>query len=324
MSATSFMPDDSVVAAIRKDIERYEAERASAHKQVMWRVPVFIGLPLVAAVLLAFFFNGLADRNEQWSSTPHVFLYFGTLMLLLWLYTVAMKPATSLQKSFREHLLPIVFGFVKDVRYANGATPQSFDRLPRDLVGGFDRQSFDDVVAGTYEDFPFELYEAHLRTRSGKSTITKFKGVIVAFQLAAPFPGMLMATRKANQVVSFFRGIFGSSVEEIACGVPEIDEVYEFRTDNIDAARPVITGRLPKALQWLAESWKEEQARVALKGEDGYLLLPISRNMFELPSVSVPLDYKVHIEPIVADMASLLATAALVRKVYGTETVDGA
>lgn len=324
MSATSFMPDESVVAGIRKDIELYEAERASAHKQVLWRVPVFIGVPLVVAILLAFFFNSLADRNEQWSSTPHVFLYFGTLVLLLWLYTVAMKPATSLQKSFREHLLPIVFGFVKDVRYANGVTPQSFDRLPRDLVGGFDRQSFDDVVAGTYEDFPFELYEAELRTRSGKSSVTRFKGVIVAFQLASPFPGMLMATRKANQVVSFFRGLFGASVEEIECGVPEIDEVYEFRTDNVEAARPVITGRLPKALQWLAESWKEEQARVALKGEDGYLLLPISRNMFELPSVSVPLDYKVHIEPIVADMASLLATAALVRKVYGTETGEGA
>jgi hypothetical protein len=39
------------------------------------------------------------------------------------------------------------------------------------------------------------------------------------------------------------------------------------------------------------------------------------KNFFELPGISQPLDYKGHVEPMVADMAALLATAALVRKV---------
>ena len=53
------------------------------------------------------------------------------------------------------------FGFIKDIRYANATTPDSFDRLPRQATGSFNRQSFDDVVSGKYEDFPFELYEAN-------------------------------------------------------------------------------------------------------------------------------------------------------------------
>ena len=48
MDAKGFMPDEAVIAGIRKDIERYEGERASAYAQVKWRVPVFLGVLLVA------------------------------------------------------------------------------------------------------------------------------------------------------------------------------------------------------------------------------------------------------------------------------------
>jgi hypothetical protein len=54
---------------------------------------------------------------------------------------------------------------------------------------------------------------------------------------------------------------------------------------------------------------------VALKDKDGFLLIPLSKNFFELPGIRRPLDYKADVEPMIADMAALLATAALVRKV---------
>ncbi|RUU62218.1 hypothetical protein EOC99_18590, partial [Mesorhizobium sp. M7A.T.Ca.TU.009.01.1.1] len=74
METADFMPSETVIAGIRKDIEAYEAARASAVRQVRWRVPVFVGLVLVAVVLVAWLFNKVADPNEQWVSTPHVFL----------------------------------------------------------------------------------------------------------------------------------------------------------------------------------------------------------------------------------------------------------
>ena len=113
-------------------------------------------------------------------------------------YGLAMRPATRLRQSFREHVLPMVLGFIKDMRYANATTPDSFDRLPRQAVGSFNRQSFDDVVAGKYEDFPFELYEANLSQKAGKSDQTVFKGVVMAFETITPFPGLLVAARRAG------------------------------------------------------------------------------------------------------------------------------
>jgi hypothetical protein len=315
METADFMPSAAVTAGIRKDIETYEAARASAVRQVRWRVPLFVGLVLVFVVLVAWLFNKVADPNEQWFSTPHVFLYVIGFAASILLYFQAMKPVTRLQQSFRETLLPIIFGFIADMRYQHGGRPNSFDRLPREAVGPFNRQSFDDVVSGRYEEFPFELYEAELREGSGKGSSTAFKGVIVAFEAIEPFPGILVATRRTNAVVGFFRGMFASKMQDLSSGVPELDAAYEFRTDNIEAARPLVTGRLAQALKWLGETWPDDPARVALNGSDGFLLLPQTRNFFELPAIAVPLDYTRHVAPMIADMGAMLATAALVRKI---------
>src|SRR3954451_16038086 len=163
MDAKGFMPDDAVIAGIRKDIEQYESERASTYTAVKWRVPVFLAVLIVPAVILVFAFNSFADPNEQWFSSPHVFLYFATLAASFFVYAAAMRPATKLRQSFRQHVLPLVFGFIGDVRYAHGTTTDSFDRWPKQAAGSFNRQSFDDIIAGKYEDFPFELYEATLQ-----------------------------------------------------------------------------------------------------------------------------------------------------------------
>ncbi|RUU03221.1 DUF3137 domain-containing protein [Mesorhizobium sp. USDA-HM6] len=315
MEAADFMPSEADIAGIRRGIEAYEAKRASAQQQVRWRVPLFVGLIVVFVGLVAWLFNSAADPNEQWLSTPHVFLYLGGVIVAVLLYFQALRPATRLQQSFRDTLLPLIFGFVRDVRYQHGVRPNSFDRMPRETVGAFSRQSFDDIISGRYEDFPFELYEAKLWEGSGKSETTAFKGVVVAFETIEPFPGTLVAARKANKMVHFFRGMFANKMQELSSGVAELDAAYEFRTDNVEAARPLVTGRLAQALTWLGETWPYDQARVALSGSDGFLLMPRSKNFFELPDITVPIDYNTHVAPMIADLGAMLATAALVRKV---------
>ncbi|MER9341841.1 hypothetical protein NKI41_13720 [Mesorhizobium sp. M0601] len=321
METADFMPSKAVIAGLRKDIEAYEAQRASAYRRTRWRVPLFIGSVVVFVALVAWLFNGVADPNEQWFSTPHVFLYIGGFLAAILLYLQAIRPARKLQQTFRNSLLPIVFGFIQDVRYQHGVTPNSFDRLPRETIGVFNRSYFEDVVSGRYEGVAFELYEVTLLERNGKTTSQAFKGVIIAFDTIAPFPGILVAARRANMVVGFFRGMFGSKTEQLSCGLPELDAAYEFHTDNIEAARPLVTGRLAQALEWLGETWPKEPARVALNGSDGFLLLPQTKNFFELPDISVPLDYAKHVAPMIADMATILATAALVRKI-GVKDVE--
>ncbi|RWP61524.1 hypothetical protein [Mesorhizobium sp.] len=321
MEAADFMPDEADIAGIKSNLAAYEAERASAYRQVRWRVPLFIGLVLVLVALVAWLFNRIADPYEQWLSTPHVLLYVVGLVAAILLYFQAIKPTSRLQQSFRKTLLPIIFGFIRDIRYQHEVTPNSFDRLPRETIGTFNTKRFDDIVSGRYEGFPFELYEADLRQGTGGAMA--FKGIVVAFETMVPFPGILVAARRTDMAAGFFRGMFASKMQELSCGVPELDAAYDFRTDNVEAAQPLVSGRLAQALTWLKETWPDDPARVALNGSDGFLLLPQTRNFFELPDISVPLDYAKHVAPIIADIGAMLATAALVRKIGAKDAAAG-
>jgi hypothetical protein len=320
MDAKDFMPDEAAIAAIRARLERYEAERKITAARVRLRVPIYLGVLLAMVLVLAWAFNSFADPNEQWFSSPHVFLYVGGAIAGFVAYAFATRPATDLQQAFREQLFPIVFGFIKDFRYRRAAEPDSYGRLPHEVIGSFNRRSFDDVISGTYGGFAFELYEASFSTKSGKTETRVFRGVVMAFELMTPFPGLLVATRKSGKIASFFSELFGGSrLEELKSGHEPLDSAYDFRSDNVEAARPLVGGHLAQALQWLGETWPGEPVRIALRAADGFLLIPHDKNFFELPGIGTTLDYSAHIAPMLTDMAQLLATASLVRKVGTAE-----
>lgn len=321
MQADDFMPDAAAVAKIKRELQAYEAERRSAERSVWLRVPLFVGMLAVVVLLLALTFNAFADPNETWLSALHVYLYVAAFVALFFAYRQAMKPVAGKRRSSRQRLMSIVFGFIEDLRYGHDITPGSLDRLPRAATGEFSRQSFDDVVTGKYQGSPFELYEAVLSNRAGTPDQTVFRGVILVVEAETAFPGLLVATRRSNTVQSFFHDMFGSkAMEELGSGIVKLDKIYEFRSDNIAAARPLGAGRLAQALQWLGEAWPDEPARIALHGEDAFLLIPHSKNFFALPGPSSAIDYDRDVQPIVADMVSLLATGALVRKIGSRES----
>ena len=68
-------------------------------------------------------------------------------------YRAAQKPGARLQQSFRERVLPVIFGFIEEVGYEHNQTPISFERLPHGIVGRFNKQRFDDVISGPVRGF---------------------------------------------------------------------------------------------------------------------------------------------------------------------------
>ena len=97
MDAKGFMPDDAVIAGIRKDIEQYESQRASAYAQVRWRVPVFLGALLAVAAILAYGLQQLRQIPTSNGSRRRTCSFISRhLSRRFLLYGVAMKPATKL------------------------------------------------------------------------------------------------------------------------------------------------------------------------------------------------------------------------------------
>jgi hypothetical protein len=313
MDVKEFMPGAAAVEQIRRDLAVYEPERVKAIGRIGWRVPLFlVPVVLVAAWLVIVAWNIAPDGKQP---------FWAFLAACAGLaagggaYGLARKPATDTQQWLRDRILPIAFGFIDDLRYGHEVTPTSYSHLPKEVTGRVDRHEFDDVILGRHGDAWFEVYECNLAQGYGKNRETLFKGVVLAFRLDAPFPGKLIATRKLGGVAKWMRDLLGKSdLTEVTSGDGGLEYEYEFRTDKPDAAADLLKGNFRKALSWIRDTWPGEPARVALSGDDGFLLLPSTTNFFELPDIGVTLDYEAHIRPLAAQMASLIATASLLRR----------
>jgi len=315
LDADEFMPSPEAVERLQFEIDAYNARRPEISREKDRRkalymggmAAVFVGLTLVGWAVIADF-----DLLSGWGFA------WGVLcaVSLLGAHAVAVGPAQKFQQHLRSTLFSGLFPFIQDLKYRHRAQPLSYPRLPAAAAGRHNRRSFDDVISGTYNGFSFELYEAHLKVKSGKSSArTVFQGVVVGFQGPRRFPGTLIATKAVGEVSRFLRDLFGGGgLEAVKSGDALLDTTYEFRSDMPDIARPLVNGDFARALDWMREAWPGEPARVALRGDDVFLLMPMKKNCFELPAIGVPLSYEAHVRPIAAELAAIMATAALVRK----------
>src|SRR5690606_4911644 len=123
MRAEDFLPGEAIVAGIKEEIERYEAERRRVNRSVGWRLAVFYGLTLVAVFAIAYLLNGVAHAQEQWISLPHIILYVLGTLTLIYLHWSAVSPARTLRKSLRQRIMPVVFGFIENISYRHKEMP---------------------------------------------------------------------------------------------------------------------------------------------------------------------------------------------------------
>ena len=211
-----------------------------------------------------------------------------------------------------------MLGFVPDLRYSHGRTPRAFDRIPKTLMPPHNRAVFDDLISATLDGKRFELFEAKLTQRGKNSEQIVFQGAILHCRRAQAFNGLLVATRRTGEFRRFLRDLFGSGgLEEITVTHRGLGALYEFRTDNRRAARELLAGGAADLLVSICEMWRTETPQVAFCNEDVFILLPSTRNFFELPAIDRGVSYNGHIEPMARQFASFLAIVRAVGKLDG-------
>jgi hypothetical protein len=310
LDETALMPKDAAMADLHAAVSAYNAARPKVARDMYTRILLIFGLFLLVfgLILNVLWANGHMDA-VGW-------VFGGAIVASGFVWTFAVEPAKHFQQSLRDRMLPIVFGFLGEVRYKHGAEPLFIKTMPgKDLVART-RAEHGDMIVGVQDGMTFTLSETELSHGSGKSKETTFKGVIFYFQREDAFPGLLLAARRPNAVHRFMRGLFGgTALALVTSGNPELDVSHEFRTDRPEAATQLVQGTLAKALDYLASVWRDDVVRIALSGRDCYLLVPTKKDFFELPPVDTAIDFERHIRPMIRDLVALLATAQLVRKI---------
>lgn len=306
----ALMPKDAALADLHAAVADYNASRGRVTGDMYVRVVLIFGGYLVFAAFVTYI---------AWVEIANdiVGIVLGLLFVgggFVWRFALA--PARQFQQSLRDRMLPLVFGFVDEVKYGHGEEPHFMRTMPGKELVQRDRNEHGDLIAGRHEGLTFVLAESEFITGSGKSRQTTFKGVIFHFVREQEFPGLLLAARRPNAVHRFMRDLFGGSkLALVTSGNVEVDTSHEFRTDRPDAATPLVQGTLAQALDYLATEWRDDVVRIALNGRDCYLLVPATKDFFELPPVDTPIDFDRHLRPMIRDLVMLLATAQLVSRI---------
>jgi len=167
----------------------------------------------------------------------------------------------------RDRLLPAVFGFVDDLRYAGSGSPRFLKRMPGN-----------EFLRRTHS-FRFTLCETELSIGNGSKRQITFTGVVVAFQQENGFPGTLLAAKRPGRLAKAIRSLFEEgTLSEVKSGDAGIDASHEFRTDDPQAAGSRVAA-MAKALDYLAGTWPDGVIRIALRHKDGFLLVPTQISM---------------------------------------------
>lgn len=307
MDADTFLPDAATVAAIEKDIATYNERRQAEHAALERREPIVMMSYAVGLAFLAYLAYRLFSHLDAWYAPPLFVLAVGVggwTHVQKW----ARRDAVWTQQNFRDHIVPVMLGFVPNLRYSHGITPRSFAHVPKALLPSHNAKKFDDVISASLDGKRFELFEVVLVQRSKNSETVMFKGVVLACKRPGSFAGLLVATSRTGELRRFFRDLFGTGgLSEIAVRDRELGELYEFRSDNRAEARRLLGGGFAALLVSISKLWPRETPQIAVSHDDVFVLLPSTRDFFELPPIDKPVSYRSHVEPMVRQFASFLA-----------------
>lgn len=309
MNADEFLPDAETIAAIEKDIATYNERRRHEHAALERREPIVMMAYVAGLAFLAYLGYRLLSHSDIWYMPVVLIAAMG---LGGWSHVQkwAQRDAAWTQQNFRDHIVPVMLGFVPNLRYGHGAAPRCFDRIPKALLPPHNKKTFDDAITATLDGRRIELFEAKLAQQSKNSETVMFQGAILCCRLTPPFPGLLVATRRTGDFRRFLRDLFGTGgLEEITVSERGLSELYEFRTDNRAQARQLLKSGLAELLVSISKLWRNETPQIAVSRGDVFVLLPSTQNFFELPSIDRAVSYRSHIEPMTRQFASFLAIA---------------
>jgi len=316
MDSDRYLPNAETVAAIEKDIANYNERRKLARAEVERRKPVLFGsLALGCAAVLVLILTNFSSMSGNAVKLVFFGLVGAAVLAGGALYRLAKQPGEDTRQQFRDHIIPVLFGFVDGLRYSHGYETTSFSRLPAPMKGNFNHKEFGDIIAGRLDGLRFEIIEATLKRKSKSADVTVFKGVVLNCRSTYPFKGTLVAVRRpqpglfqaADDVFRSVGEFFRREQFETVFSRSPLDRIYEFRTNSRDEAQGLLRGQLREVLEWVSRKWPRGSPRIALRNGEIFVMLPSDRDFFELPPIEIPVSYRAHLEPMVRDFAALLA-----------------
>jgi uncharacterized protein DUF3137 len=290
---------DRFDTVIRPQLAAREDDRVAAVKK-QTRFAIFGGLAAVALSIGSFVFF-----QEPFGIFLGLIAGFG-------LYAWGSTDLNRLGKETKLMLVnPVASQFGMTYQIAPPVPHEINDFRQLGLVPGWDRASYEDLLAGQRGDAPFQFFEAHLeekrtttdsKGRTRTTWVTVFKGQCLTVKFPKQFNGVTKVYRDSG----VFNWLTKLGVREprIRLEDPVFEKAFEvYGTDQIES-RFILTPDFMERLLGLERTFQGKQLRCAFAGGEMFLAVA-GKNLLESGSMHRRMDDLGRVREMLHDFAAI-------------------
>lgn len=276
--------DTAFLSACRPKLQELEAIRVEKLGVFEFRKKIAWPIAAVLTPLFGFidYWLLLLQRGNDDSAAGLSILVLGGL----WAWVT--HPKRQYAKAYKNEILPDIARLFGNFTYDAKGKISMEAMKPSKVVPGHTTYNSEDHFAGSYKGVGIEFSEIVLKKKSGKSTVTVFKGLaILLTQGTKRFHGHTIMIKDQGAIGGWFKNQT-SGLKRADLVDPEFERLFDvFTTDQVEA-RYLIDPMIVERLKALYAEYNGDKMMAAFYEDHVLILIGSKKNHFEPAAIEVP------------------------------------
>ena len=276
-------------------VKIFELRRIEALESLRKRTLITIPIHIIAVLFIVIYFSYVS------------FLIGFSIMGVIGFW--AERPISKYKTSVKTEIFPEIFKFFgEDFQYSEDSQLKMELLDVSRIIPSYDNSYLEDYVKGSYKDVTMELTEANLTKVEGygkhRRTVTVFNGIFILLEMNKNFSGSTIVKKDEEKIWNLFTK--SKDLENVKLEDPVFEKKFEvYSTDQVEA-RYLLTPSFMERLLELSDIFSEYGRGViqcSFYMNKLLLMIPSSKNRFEVGSIYQPATFVDDINDILKEMA---------------------
>jgi len=244
-----------------------------------------IAMPLAAVLMPIFgFFDYLLIMLQRSSDDTAVGL---TVVVIGALWFWVTKPKRDYAKAYKSEILPEIAQLFGDFTYDVKGKTSMKAMKPSGIVPGHTQYHAEDHFSGVYKGVSIEVSEINLKRKSGKSTVTVFKGLSILLTSGTrPFHGHTIITKDKSSIGAWAKSKI-SGLKRANLVDLEFERLFDVFTTDQTEARYLIDPVIMENLKTLQSEYHGDTLMASFYDDHVLILIASKHNHFEPAKIDI-------------------------------------
>lgn len=276
--------DQTFLEQCRPKLEQLEHIRLDKLRAFNFRKKIAIPLGIVLTPFFGWI-DWLLIMWQSGSDDTFAGLSFAVIGGIWWWATA---PKRQYARAYKKDILPDIARLFGDFSYdPKGKIPMDLMK-PSKIVPGHTQYHSEDYFTGEYKRVSINFSEITLKQKSGKSTVTVFKGLaILLTQGTRRFYGHTVLIKDQGKIGGWFKKQ-SLKLERADLVDPEFEKLFDVFTNDQVEARYLIDPRIIERIKALHEDYNGDKLMTAFYDDKVLILIGSNENHFEPADISIP------------------------------------